>query len=74
MLSRHLNTYKPSRYMRNISSWRTHVLEKERRKIERENVDKIANQIKEVKTELFVVCLFMAWSSVGICYCIRNNR
>ena len=32
MLSRHLNTYKPSRYMRNISSWRTHVLEKERRK------------------------------------------
>jgi len=56
------NTFKSSKYItRNISSWRTHVLEKERRKIERENVDKIANKIENVKTELFVVCLFMAW-------------
>lgn len=73
--------FKSSKYLtRNMSSWRRHVLEKEKRKaetekqkVETENVNKIVNEMNELKNEIFCVSLCIAWSSVGIMYCIRNK-
>ena len=75
------NTFKSSKsVVRNMSSCRERVLEKERLKIkterikiETENVNKIAKEIDNLKNEVFCVSLCIAWSAVGIMYCIRNK-
>jgi uncharacterized metal-binding protein len=67
------NTFKSSKYItRNISSWRKHVLEKEKRKADTENVNKIVDVMKQLNTEIFYMSLLMVWSSFGIMFCIRN--
>lgn len=58
---------------KNMSSWRKHILEKEKRKMETENINKIVNKIDDLKNEIFCLSMVMAWSSVGIMFCIRNK-
>jgi ABC-type bacteriocin/lantibiotic exporter with double-glycine peptidase domain len=68
------NTFKSSKYIaRNISSWRKHVLEKEKIKVNTENVNKIVNELKQLNTEIFYMSVLIVWSSFGIIYCIRNK-